>query len=262
MAGRNDGVIFSVLQVVQNNQNGRNDEFRNLGKFHRNNPPTFKGMYDMDGAQAWMKDIEKICRVMACSEAQKVRGTCEICPHYNGAAAGASKCIKFENGLRHEIKQGIGYQHIHRFWELVNKCRIYDEDNSARSAHYKSLSEKSEKQLNYGKLYAPLDKGKHKVFPDDIQDLPPEIGVEFASDLVSGTRPVSMAPYKMSASELGELNNQLGDSMEKIFSRPSVSPWGAPVLLVKKKDSSMRLCVDYQKLNKVMIENKYPLLTI
>lgn len=88
----------------------------------------------------------------------------KLCPHYNGAAAEASKYIKFESGLRPKIKQGIGYQQIFQFSKLVNKCRIYDEDNRARSTHYKSLGEKRGKQLNHGKLYnASADKGKHKV---------------------------------------------------------------------------------------------------
>jgi len=88
-----------------------------------------------------------------------------------------------------------------------------------------------------------------KVFPDEIPDVPPE----------RGTKPVSMAPYRMSASELAELKKQLEDLLDKKFVRPSVSPWGAPVLLVKKKDGSMRLCIDYRQLNKVTIKNRYPL---
>ena len=68
-----------------------------------------------------------------------------------------------------------------------------------------------------------------------------------------------MAPYRMFASELSELKKQLEDLLEKKFVRTSVSSWGAPVLLVKKKDISMRLCVDYRQLNKVTIKNKYPL---
>jgi len=70
--------------------------------------------------------------------------------------------------------------------------------------------------------------------------------VEFAIDLVPGTSPISIALYRMSASELGELKKQLEELLEKQFIRPSVSPWGAPVLLVKKKDGNMRLCVDYR----------------
>src|ERR1051325_10411682 len=99
--------------------------------------------------------------------------------------------------------------------------------------------------------------GFPEVFPDEIPDVPPEREVEFGIDLVPGTRPVSMAPYKMSASELTELKKQLEDLLEKKFIRPSVSPWGAPVFLVKKKEGSMRLCVDYKQLNKVTIKNRY-----
>jgi len=89
--------------------------------------------------------------------------------------------------------------------------------------------------------------------------VPPEREVEFSIDHVPGTKPVSMAPYRMSASELAELKKQLEDLLDKKFVRPSVSPWGAPVLLVKKKDGSMRLCIDYCQLNKVTIKNRYPL---
>jgi len=98
-----------------------------------------------------------------------------------------------------------------------------------------------------------------EVFPDDITDLPPEREVEFAIELVPRTSLISIAPYRMFASELGELKKRLEELLEKQFIRPSVSPWGASMLLVKKKDSSMRLCVDYRQLNKVTIKNRYPL---
>ncbi|GAU37549.1 hypothetical protein TSUD_369970 [Trifolium subterraneum] len=98
------------------------------------------------------------------------------------------------------------------------------------------------------------------VFPEDISDLPPEREVEFSIDLVPGTSPISMAPYHMSASELNELKKQQEELLEKMFIRQSVSPWGAPVLLVKKKEGSMRLCIDYRQLNKATIKNKYPFL--
>jgi len=98
-----------------------------------------------------------------------------------------------------------------------------------------------------------------EVFADEIPDVSPEREVEFSIDLVSGMKPVLMAPYRMSASELAELKKQLEDLLDKKFVRPSVSPWGAPVLLVKKKDGSMRLCIDYRQLSKVTIKNRYPL---
>jgi len=114
---------------------------------------------------------------------------------------------------------------------------------------FASLKESSEKGI--GDL--PVVQEFPEVFPDDIIELPPEREVEFAIDLVPGTSPISIASYRMSASKLGELKKQLEELLEKQFIRPSVSPWGAPVLLVKKKDGSMRLCVDYRQLNKVTI---------
>lgn len=85
-----------------------------------------------------------------------------------------------------------------------------------------------------------------KVFPKDISDLPSEREVEFDIDLVPSTSLVSMAPYRVPPSELGDLKKQLEELLEKKFVQPSVSPWGAPVLLVKKKDGSMILYVDYR----------------
>jgi hypothetical protein len=90
----------------------------------------------------------------------------------------------------------------------------------------------------------PVVRDFPELFPDDITDLPPEREVELAIDLVQGTSPISTAPYRMSASKLGEMKKQLEELLDKQFIRPSVSPWRAPVLLVKMKDGSMRLCVD------------------
>ena len=98
-----------------------------------------------------------------------------------------------------------------------------------------------------------------EVFSDDIYELPPEREVEFVIDLVPGANPVSIAPYRMSPVELAEVKAHVQGILSRQFVRPSVSPWGAPVLLVKKKDESMRMCVDYRQLNKVTIKNKYPL---
>jgi hypothetical protein len=70
---------------------------------------------------------------------------------------------------------------------------------------------------------------------------------------------VSRTPYRMSTPELVELKLQLTEMMDKGYIWPSVSPWGAPVMFVKKKDDTLRLCIDYRQLNKVTIKNKYPL---
>ena len=97
------------------------------------------------------------------------------------------------------------------------------------------------------------------VFPEELPGLPPERELEFSIDLLPGTAPISKAPYRMAPVELQELKVQLKEMLDKGFIRPSVSPWGAPVLFVKKKDGSLRLCIDYRLLNQVTIKNKYPL---
>ena len=97
------------------------------------------------------------------------------------------------------------------------------------------------------------------VFSDELPGLPPDREIEFAIDLAPGTEPVSKAPYRMAPVEVKELATQLQHLLEKGVIRPSVSPWGAPVLFVKKKDGSMRLCIDYRELNKLTFKNKYPL---
>jgi len=221
MAGRNDAAIAAALEVVaqavgqQPNANvGANAEVKMLETFLRNHPPTFKGRYDPDGAQTWLKEIERIFRVMQCNEVQRVhfgthmlaeeaddwwvsilptlergggvvnwavfrrefleryfpedvRGKKEIeflelkqgnmsateyvakfvelakfYPHYTPETAEFSECIKFENGLRADIKRAIGYQKIRNFSELVSSCRIYEEDTKA---HYKAVNERKGK---------------------------------------------------------------------------------------------------------------------
>ena len=83
--------------------------------------------------------------------------------------------------------------------------------------------------------------------------------MEFTIDLAPGTTPISNAPYRMAPIELKDLKMQLQEFLYKGFIRPSVSPWGAPALFLKKKDGSMRLCIDYKELNKMTMKNKYPL---
>ena len=97
------------------------------------------------------------------------------------------------------------------------------------------------------------------VFPDDLPGLPPEREIDFPIDLVPGTAPISLPPSRMASAELKELKTQLQELVDRGFIRPSISPWGAPVLFVKKKDDTWRLCIDYRQLNKVTIRNKYPL---
>ncbi|GJZ07973.1 putative reverse transcriptase domain-containing protein [Tanacetum coccineum] len=96
-----------------------------------------------------------------------------------------------------------------------------------------------------------------EVFHEDLPGLPPTRQVEFQIDLIPGATPVARAPYRLAPSEMKELSNQLQELSDKGFIRPSSSPWGAPVLFVKKKDGSFRMCIDYRELNKLTVKNRY-----
>ena len=97
------------------------------------------------------------------------------------------------------------------------------------------------------------------VFLDELPGLSPQRVVDFGIELQPGTSPISMTPHRMAPVELQELRVQLQELLDKGFIRPSTSPWGAPVLFAKKKDKTLRLCIDYRQLNRVTIKNRYPL---
>ena len=100
------------------------------------------------------------------------------------------------------------------------------------------------------------------VFSDDLPGSSPDREVEFIIELVLGVAPIFISLYRMTPIELKELKTQLQELLDKKFIRPSVSPWGTLVLFMKKKDGTMRLCIDYRLLNRVTMKNKYPLLRI
>jgi hypothetical protein len=93
----------------------------------------------------------------------------------------------------------------------------------------------------------------------EVLGLPPKRDINFSINLITRATLVSKTPYKMSTPELKELQMQLEELLKKGYICPSVSPWGAPVLLVKKKYGTLILCIDFKQVNKVIVKNKYPL---
>ena len=126
-------------------------------------------------------------------------------------------------------------------------CQLY-------VAHVKDLDDTSLSLEDY-----PILQEFKDVFPDELSELPPKREFDFSIDLMPGTEPQSKVPYRMTTTEMYELKVQLQELLDKGFIHPSVSPWGAPVIFVKKKDGTLRLCIDYRMLNKVTIKNRYPL---
>jgi hypothetical protein len=97
------------------------------------------------------------------------------------------------------------------------------------------------------------------VFPKELSGMPPDRDIEFVIELKPGTAPIYKTPFRMTTLELAELKEHIKELLEKDFIHPSLSPWGAPMFFVPKKDGTQRLCVDYRALNEVTIKNKYPL---
>nr|GEY82476.1 putative reverse transcriptase domain-containing protein [Tanacetum cinerariifolium] len=121
---------------------------------------------------------------------------------------------------------------------------------------WKGAEDKSkEKQLED----VPIVQDFPEVFPEDLPGIPPTHQVEFQIDLIPGAALVARAPYRLAPSEMKELSDQLKELSDKGFIRPNSSPWEAPVLFVKKKDGSFRMCIDYRELNKLTVKNRYPL---
>eukprot|EP00253_Pinus_taeda_P011347 PITA_11347 len=132
---------------------------------------------------------------------------------------------------------------------IKKKCQIY-----AIQVGYADSKDKTTMLENIPVIQEFVD-----VFPEEIPGLPPKRDIDFTIELVPRAAPVSRAPYRMSIPELTELKIQLQELLDKNYIHPSVSPWEAPVLFVKKKDGTLRMCIDYRQLNKLTIKNKYPL---
>ncbi|XP_058742378.1 uncharacterized protein LOC131614856 [Vicia villosa] len=182
MAGRNDAAIAAALEAMAEAMHtDENARSRSLATFQRENPPVFKGTHDPEGALTWMKEVERIFRVMDCTQEQKVRLEAageeiswavfkrEFLRKYYPEDVRGKKETEFlalvqGNRSVSEYAKAVGYQKIRVFPDLVDSCRIFDEDNNA---HYKVINEKRNKgPHNRGK---PYDRGKADVCTDDVR---------------------------------------------------------------------------------------------
>nr|GEW19637.1 reverse transcriptase domain-containing protein [Tanacetum cinerariifolium] len=138
---------------------------------------------------------------------------------------------------------------------LIMCARKYIERGSQLVIAQVTEKEPTKKQLQD----VPVICNFPEVFPNDLPGLPPPRQVEFKIELIPGAAPIARTPYRLAPSELKELSDQLKELSDKGFILSSSSPWGAPVLFVKKKDESFRMCIDYRELNKLTVKNRYPL---
>ena len=97
------------------------------------------------------------------------------------------------------------------------------------------------------------------VFLNELPGLPPERELDFTIELKPSAKPISKTLYRMTASKLCELQMQLKELLDLGLIRPNVSPWGALGIFLKKKDGSLRLCIDYRDLNRATLKNRYPM---
>ncbi|GJV93344.1 putative reverse transcriptase domain-containing protein [Tanacetum coccineum] len=205
--------------------------------FNINLMPVKLGYFDVIVSMGWLAKYhalidyaEKIVRIPWGNETLIVHG--DGCSRGNGTRLNIISCTK------------------------THKYLLKGHDVFLAHVTTKEIEDKSrEKRLED----VPIVRDFPKVFPEDFPGLQPTRQVEFQIDLVPGAAPVARAPYRLAPSEMKELSEQLQELSDKGFIRPSSSPWGAPVLFVKKKDGSFRMCIDCRELNKLTAKNCFPL---
>ena len=186
-----------------------------------------------------------------------------------------------------EVILGMDWLSRHRAWLDCARGRVFFEDDHRGVLAYYGIKPsvsatfvtamRAERALVDGEVYLVSltyigeETGKELRMEDipvvqefkdvfrALTELPPPRSNPFTINLELSAAPIAKAPYRMAPAELAELKKQLEDLLDKGFIRPSSSPWGAPVLFVKKKDGSMRLCIHYRGINNVTIKDKYPL---
>ncbi|GKC15129.1 putative reverse transcriptase domain-containing protein, partial [Tanacetum coccineum] len=171
---------------------------------------------------------------------------------YGGSKPLCSKC-----NYHHDGQCAPKCHKCNRVGHLARDCRSPANANTANNQRGTGAGNPVGNGNAPAKVYAVGHAGTNPhsnvvmVFPKDLPGLPPTRQVEFQIDLIPGVAPIAQAPYRLAPFEIKELSDQLQELSDKGFIKPSSSPWGAPVLFVKKKDGSFRMYIDYQELNKL-----------
>ncbi|XP_058788081.1 uncharacterized protein LOC131662331 [Vicia villosa] len=253
--GRNDEALDEALGmlagVLGENLNGAGiDDNRKLGDFQRNNPPLFKGTYDLEGAQKWLKEIERIFRVIDCAKNLKVRcGTHMLAEEADDWWVATKTELEADGGA---ITWAVfRREFLRKFADLVDCSRIFEEDiNKSKSSHSHELVDKRvKKHMDRGKPYGrgnPKAVGWKRPIGETLMLLMKTVTCyNYGEEGYIG--PQCTKPKK----------NQSGG---KVFSLSgSETTLENRLIKVKKKEGSMRLCMDYRQLDKVTIKNQYPL---
>ncbi|GJR37710.1 putative reverse transcriptase domain-containing protein [Tanacetum coccineum] len=178
----------------------------------------------------------------ACPRLNRARGPEENRP--NQVAANNGGLEPSELGFKYEIEIASG--------QLVEIDKVMDWlfNYKVEIICHEKASDKKQEEIVVVRDYP-------EVFSDDLSRLPLVQEIEFQIELIPGATPVAKSPYRLAPFELEELSGQLKELQDKGFIRPSSSPWGAPVLFVKKKDGSFRMCIDFRELNKLTVKNRY-----
>ncbi|GJR91776.1 putative reverse transcriptase domain-containing protein [Tanacetum coccineum] len=181
---------------------------------------------------------------------------------YHGVIICDEKIVRVLFGREMLIFQGNGNnQREESRLNIISYTKAQEYLSKGCDVFLAHITTKEVKDKSKGKRLedVPIVRDFLEVFPEDLLGIPPARQVEFQIDLVPGVAPVARAPYRLAPSKRKELVEQLQELSDKGFIWPSSSPWGAPVLFVKKKDGSFRMCIDYRELNKLTVKNRYPL---
>ncbi|GJU07126.1 putative reverse transcriptase domain-containing protein [Tanacetum coccineum] len=152
----------------------------------------------------------------------------------------------------------VKYGNCKRVGHMTRDCKTRVPAITQRALITEKKTEKKPEEKRLEDV--PIVRDFLKVFPKDLLGLSPARQVKFQIDLVPDAAPIARSPYRLTLSEMQELSYQLQELSDKGFIRPSSSLWAALVLFFKKKDGSFKMCIDYRKLNKLTIKNRYPLL--